>query len=117
MTDLWKIADSSIRHPYNVQGEFENGREPGCYFCGQFGTTDHLLVTCPIAKVVWEVVSLCFHQRTWPVWILFSLIRRRVLYLYIKKKQEPRVQLQQITPPTHISCYISIHENSWKLFH
>jgi hypothetical protein len=29
-------------------------------------TVDHLLFSCPIAKVVWGVVALCFHQNNRP---------------------------------------------------
>jgi hypothetical protein len=33
-----------------------------CYFCGDPETNDHLLFQCPIAKVIWGVVVMCFHQ-------------------------------------------------------
>jgi hypothetical protein len=36
--------------------------DPDCYFFGQFESTDHLLFECPIAKVIWGVIALCFHQ-------------------------------------------------------
>jgi hypothetical protein len=39
---------------------------PGSYFCGSAETVDHLLFQCPISKVVWEILALCFHQRDRP---------------------------------------------------
>jgi hypothetical protein len=53
-----------------------------CYFCGDPETNDHLLFQCPIAKVIWGVVVMCFHQSSrggggyaqfW-LWILGALL-------------------------------------------
>jgi hypothetical protein len=35
-------------------------------FCGDFESVDHLLFTCPIAKVVWGIIAICFNQQTRP---------------------------------------------------
>jgi hypothetical protein len=39
--------------------------DPGCYFCGGPEDRDHFF-SCPVAKVVWGVFALCFHQSTRP---------------------------------------------------
>jgi hypothetical protein len=33
--------------------------DPDCYFCGEAENTNHLMFTCPIAKVIWGV-AICF---------------------------------------------------------
>jgi hypothetical protein len=38
----------------------------GCYFCGSLETVDHLFFLCPIAKVIWGLVALCFGIKTRP---------------------------------------------------
>jgi hypothetical protein len=31
--------------------------DPGCYFCGVEETIDHLMFSCPVAKVWWRYAS------------------------------------------------------------
>jgi hypothetical protein len=38
-------------------------RYPACYFCGMYETVDHLFFQCPVAKFVWGMIAMCFHQR------------------------------------------------------
>jgi hypothetical protein len=40
--------------------------DTGCYFCGMPENCDHLLFECPIAKVIWGVIVICFQQKTRP---------------------------------------------------
>jgi hypothetical protein len=40
--------------------------DPGCFFCGELETVDHLLFDCPISKIVWGVIAICFGQRNGP---------------------------------------------------
>jgi hypothetical protein len=54
---------------------------PNCYMCGELESVDHLFFSCPVAKVTWGVIALCFHQNTrltsynqfW-AWIMPSLL-------------------------------------------
>jgi hypothetical protein len=39
---------------------------PGCYFCGGKEIVDHVLFECPVAKVVWGIVAICFQQNDRP---------------------------------------------------
>lgn len=39
---------------------------PNCYMCGEPESIDHLFFSCPVAKVTWGVIALCFHQNTRP---------------------------------------------------
>jgi hypothetical protein len=36
--------------------------DPSCYFCIDLETVDHLFFECPIAKVIWGIVAICFHS-------------------------------------------------------
>jgi hypothetical protein len=40
--------------------------DPSCYFCDTSETVDHLLFQCPVAKVVWGTLAICFHQSDRP---------------------------------------------------
>jgi hypothetical protein len=40
--------------------------DPDCYFCGALETNDHLFFQCPIAKVIWRVMAICFNQNDRP---------------------------------------------------
>jgi hypothetical protein len=66
------IKDNMIR--MNWQGS------PDCYLFGDPESNDYLFFSCPIAKVVWGVIAICFQQQTMPVcyeqywqWIKMSL--------------------------------------------
>jgi hypothetical protein len=61
---------------------------PGCYFCGAPEDCDHLMFSCPIAKVVWGVIASCFHQSQRPscyeqywVWIEKALPGGESVYM------------------------------------
>jgi hypothetical protein len=62
---MWLVEQQAIVTKDNMVKRRWQG-DPRCVFCGAFETPDHLLFTCPIAKVVWGVVAICFHQRTRP---------------------------------------------------
>jgi hypothetical protein len=36
------------------------------YFCGDIETVNHLLFYCPIARVVWGLLAICFQQKNRP---------------------------------------------------
>jgi hypothetical protein len=38
----------------------------GYYFCGHPETNDQLLYECPVAKAIWGLIAICFHQNTRP---------------------------------------------------
>jgi hypothetical protein len=60
---MWMVAQKAILTKDNmIARDWQGG--PGCYFCGKLETVDHLLFSCPIAKVVWDLIALSFHQRT-----------------------------------------------------
>lgn len=64
--DLYVVSSSkAILTKDNMVGKNWKG-DPGCYFCGGLKNIDHLLFSCPIAKVVWGVVTICFGQRVKP---------------------------------------------------
>jgi hypothetical protein len=74
--NMWLVAQKVILTKDNMLARNWKG-DPDSYFCGGLESVDHLLFSCPIAKVVWGVVVLCFGQRVrpssyeefWP-WIL-----------------------------------------------
>jgi hypothetical protein len=39
---------------------------PDCYMCGEPESVDHLFFSCPVAKVTWGVIAVCFGQTTRP---------------------------------------------------
>jgi hypothetical protein len=58
---MWLVEQKTILTKDNLMRRKWKG-SPGCYFCGEPESTDHLLFACPVAKVVWEVVAICFQQ-------------------------------------------------------
>lgn len=54
--------------------------DPSCYFCDQQEDINQLFFTCPVAKVIWGFIALCFgsmnrpisYQQFWP-WVRKSL--------------------------------------------
>jgi hypothetical protein len=72
--------DNMIRR--NWQGS------PYCYLCGDPESNNHLFFSCPIEKVVWGVVAVCFQQQTRHVcyeqywqWIKMSLLGGDSVYM------------------------------------
>jgi hypothetical protein len=58
---MWLVEQKAILTKDNMlKRKWQGGL--GCYFCSQHENIDHLLFSCLIAKVIWEVVALCFHQ-------------------------------------------------------
>jgi hypothetical protein len=57
---MWLVDQKAILAKDNMKKSWQG--EPDCYFCGQFEDTGHLLFTCPISKIIWGVIALCFHQ-------------------------------------------------------
>jgi hypothetical protein len=59
---MWMVAQKAILTKDNmIAGDWHG--DPGCYFCGRLETVDHLF-SCPIAKVVWGLIAICFNQNT-----------------------------------------------------
>jgi hypothetical protein len=48
---MWLVAQKAILTKDNMLRKNWKGN-PGCYFCGSLETVDHLLFSCPIAKMV-----------------------------------------------------------------
>jgi hypothetical protein len=59
---MWMVAQKAILTKDNMVARNWQG-DPGCYFCE---SVDHLLFQCPVAKVIWATLALCFHQNNRP---------------------------------------------------
>jgi hypothetical protein len=59
---MWLVAQKAILTKENMIARKWQG-DPGCYFCDEMETVDHLLFDCPISKVVWRVIAICFGQK------------------------------------------------------
>jgi hypothetical protein len=57
---MWLVAQKSILTKYNMLRRKWQGT-PDCYFFGEAETTGHM-IGCPIAKVIWGIVAICFGQ-------------------------------------------------------
>lgn len=62
---IWLVAQKAILTKENMVKRKWQG-DPTCYFCNSTESVDHLLFSCPIAKVVWGVVAMCFNQDNRP---------------------------------------------------
>jgi hypothetical protein len=62
---MWLIEQNTILTKDNMVKRRWPG-DPGCYFCGYPESSDHLFFSCPMAKVVWGVVAICFQQKDRP---------------------------------------------------
>jgi hypothetical protein len=62
---MWLVAQDAILTKDNmIRRHWQGG--PSCYFCGEPKNRGYLFFTCPVAKVVWGIFALCFHQNTRP---------------------------------------------------
>jgi hypothetical protein len=61
---IWLVAQKAILAKDNMLKKWKGN--PGCYFCGSNETVEHLLFSCPIAKVIWGFVAFCFQQNDRP---------------------------------------------------
>jgi hypothetical protein len=84
---MWLVAQKAILTKDNMLIKNWKG-DLGCCFCGGLKTVDHLLFSCPVAKVVWGVIAVCFGQRIrpssyeefWP-WIQKALVGGEKMYM------------------------------------
>jgi hypothetical protein len=58
---MWLDAQKIILTKENMIAINWNG-DPRCFFCGEREYVDHLLFSCPIARVVWGLLAICFAQ-------------------------------------------------------
>jgi hypothetical protein len=87
MIFMWLVAEKAILTKDNMIRKNWKGN-PGCYFCGSLETVDHLLFSCPVAKVVWGLVETCFgqpdrptcYEQFWP-WIKKALPGGEQVYM------------------------------------
>jgi hypothetical protein len=63
---MWLVAKRAILTKDNMIIRKWQG-DPGCYFYGAGENVDHFLFQCPVAKVVWGIIAMCFHQRVRPI--------------------------------------------------
>jgi hypothetical protein len=63
---MWLLEKKAILTKDNMVKRKWQG-VPDYYFCGAPEDCDHLMFLCPIARVVWGVIAICFHQKTRPV--------------------------------------------------
>jgi hypothetical protein len=88
MIFMWLIEQEVILAKDNMRKKNWSD-DPGCYFCGAEETIDHMMFSCPVAKVVWGVVALCFHQKDrpscykqyWP-WVKKALLGGDKMYTF-----------------------------------
>jgi hypothetical protein len=66
-TFTWLVMQKSILTKENMIKRNWGG-DPGCYFCGEPESVDHLLFSCSVAKVVWGIISMCFGQHDMPIY-------------------------------------------------
>jgi hypothetical protein len=62
---MWLVEQNAILTKDNLIGKKWLG-SPSCYMCGEHESIDHLFFSCPVAKVTWGIIALCFHQNTRP---------------------------------------------------
>jgi hypothetical protein len=62
---MWMVAQKVILTKDNMLRKRWKGN-PGCYFCGDVKTVNHLMFTCPVAKVIWGFIAVCFKQNDRP---------------------------------------------------
>jgi hypothetical protein len=62
---MWLVEQRAILTKDNMKKRNWQG-DPDCYMCGQFESTNRLFFECPIAKVIWGVIALSFHQNDMP---------------------------------------------------
>jgi hypothetical protein len=62
---MWMVAQRAILTKDNMLSRNWHG-DQGCYFFGSAETVDHLLFWCLVAKVVWGIIDVCFHQKDKP---------------------------------------------------
>jgi hypothetical protein len=85
---MWLVSQKVILTKDNMVRRNWQGN-PNCYFCGSIETIDHLLFSCPVVKVVWGVVTLCFKQKDRPNcleqfnnWIRKALLGGEAVYMF-----------------------------------
>jgi hypothetical protein len=64
-TFMWLVEQKATLTKENLIKRQWHG-DPNCYFCGTPETVDHLFFCCPITKVVWGVLAICFQQSIRP---------------------------------------------------
>jgi hypothetical protein len=57
---MWLVFHKSILTEENMIKRNWGG-DSGCYFCNDPKIVDHLWFSCPVAKVIWGIIALCFH--------------------------------------------------------
>jgi hypothetical protein len=62
---MWLVGQKAILTKDNMLIRNWKG-DPGCYFYGDLKTVDQMLFSCPVAKVVWGVMAICFGQKIRP---------------------------------------------------
>jgi hypothetical protein len=64
-TFMWLVEQHSILTKDNMLKRWWHG-DPTCYFCEAPESVDHLFFSCPVAKVIWGVIAICFGQTNRP---------------------------------------------------
>jgi hypothetical protein len=62
---MWLVEQNAILTKDNLMKKKWQGN-PGCYLYGENESVDHLFFTCPVTKVTWGIIALCFGQNTRP---------------------------------------------------
>ena len=62
---MWLVENNAILTKDNLLHRHWNG-DPTCYFCTKNESIDHLFFTCPVAKITWGIIGLCFGANSIP---------------------------------------------------
>jgi hypothetical protein len=63
---MWLLEQKAILTKENMLKRKWQG-DPSCYMCGDLEDCDHLMFSCPVSKIIWGVIAMCFHQTTRPM--------------------------------------------------
>ena len=63
---LWLVANNAILTKDNMIKRQWKG-DPSCYFCNCPESMQHLLFTCPVAKIIWATVATCIGASNIPI--------------------------------------------------
>jgi hypothetical protein len=69
-TFMWLVEQGAILTKDNMVRRNYQG-DPCCYFCSDPESSDHLFFECPIARVVWGVIAVCFAQNSRPSYVQY----------------------------------------------
>jgi hypothetical protein len=79
---IWLMIKCSVLTKDNLLGRGWT-RDPHCHFCSKNESIDHLLFSCALAKLIWQVIMCAFHLVRPPkkylrsIWELDKILSQR----------------------------------------